>query len=286
MTVVREPMWDDAPRTRAQGAFRYLVRFLASLGWAARILALSVASFPAVLCRRSGRADFATQLYVTGIRTLPVITVVSLFIGMILALQVGLELRRFNQEIYLGAAVMLTLLREMGPFACGISLAACVGSAIAAELGTMTVNDEVAALEIMSISPIRFLAAPRMLALIVMAPILAFYCSVIGTLGGGIVGSTQLGVDFRQYMSSTHALMPSFASASPASFAGSTISPQATIKTSVPSEITVALSISKGTFPSVYTSSTGFRPTRRYAGFVSLRSASTSLPVWWRSEGQ
>ena len=77
-----------------------------------------------------------------------------------------------------------------------------MGSAIAAELGTMKVNDEIAALEIMSISPIRFLAAPRLLALVVMAPILAFYCSVIGTLGGGIVGSTQLGVDFRQYMSS------------------------------------------------------------------------------------
>jgi len=73
MTIVREPMWDDAPRTRAQGAFRYLARFLASLGWAARILVLSVAAFPSVLCRRSGRADFATQLYVTGIRTLPVI---------------------------------------------------------------------------------------------------------------------------------------------------------------------------------------------------------------------
>jgi phospholipid/cholesterol/gamma-HCH transport system permease protein len=90
----------------------------------------------------------------------------------------------------------------MGPFACGISLAACVGSAIAAELGTMKVNDEIAALEIMSISPIRYLAAPRLLALLVMAPILAFYCSVIGTLGGGIVGSTQLNVFFQQYISS------------------------------------------------------------------------------------
>lgn len=202
MTIVREPMWDDAPRTRAQGAFRHLARFLAALGWTARILWQSILAFPSVFLRRSGRADFAMQLYVTGIRTLPVITIVSLFVGMILALQVGLELRRFNQEIYLGAAVMLTLLREMGPFACGISLAACVGSAIAAELGTMKVNDEVAALEIMSISPIRFLAAPRILALVVMSPILAFYCSVIGTLGGGIVGTTQLSVDFGQYMSS------------------------------------------------------------------------------------
>lgn len=202
MTVVREPMWDDAPRSRVQGVVRHLTKFLSSLGWAARIMGCSMAAFPAVLCRRSGRADFVRQLYVTGIRTLPVITVVSLFIGMILALQVGLELRRFNQEIYLGAAVMISLVREMGPFSCGMCLAACVGSAIAAELGTMKVNDEIAALEIMSISPIRFLAAPRILALIVLAPLLAFYCCIIGSMGGGLVGETQLGVSFTQYMAS------------------------------------------------------------------------------------
>lgn len=202
MTVVREPLWDDAPASRGQGVVRHLTLFLASLGWTVRILVESVAHFPAVLCRRTSRADLMNQLYITGIRTLPVVTVVSLFTGMILALQVGLELRRFNQEIYLGAAVMISLIREMGPFSCGMCLAACVGSAIAAELGTMKVNDEVAALEIMSISPIRFLAAPRILALVLMAPLLGFFCCVIGTMGGGIVGVTQLGVDFGQYMSS------------------------------------------------------------------------------------
>ena len=196
MRVVREPIWDDVPRTRVGNTFRHLTKFLASLGWAARILCESVACFPAVLCRRDSRHDLYQQLYVTGIRTLPVVTVVSLFTGMILALQVGLELRRFNQEIYLGAAVMISLIREMGPFSCGMCLAACVGSAIAAELGTMKVNDELAALEIMSISPIRYLAAPRILALVLMAPLLGFFCCVIGTMGGGIVGVTQLGVDF------------------------------------------------------------------------------------------
>ena len=202
MTVVREPMWADAPRSRLQGVVRHLTKFFSSLGWAAHILACSLLAFPSVVCRRNGRADLMRQLYITGIRTLPVVTIVSLFTGMIFALQLGLELRRLNQEIYLGAAVMVTLIREMGPFSCGMCLAACVGSAIAAELGTMKVNDEIAALEIMSISPIRYLAAPRLLALIVMAPILAFYCSVIGTLGGGIVGSTQLNVFFQQYISS------------------------------------------------------------------------------------
>ena len=104
--------------------------------------------------------------------------------------------------MFLGATVMLTLIREMGPFVTGICLSACVGSAMAAELGTMTVNDEVAALEIMSISPVRYLAAPRMGALLVMSPILAFYACVQGVIGGGIVGQTQLNVEFHQYMTS------------------------------------------------------------------------------------
>ncbi len=180
--------------------------FVREVGRTTRVMLASVAAFPSVFRSGDSRRDFRVQLYKTGIGTLPVVTVVSLFTGMILALQVGLELRRFNQEIYLGAAVMITLIREMAPFSCGMCLAACVGSAIAAELGTMAVNDEIAALEIMSISPIRFLAAPRILALVVMAPILAFFCCVIGTLGGGIVGVTQLGVNFEQYMSSAMAI--------------------------------------------------------------------------------
>ena len=176
--------------------------FVNEVGRTTRVMFASVCAFPTVFRSRDSRADFGVQLYKTGIGTLPVVTVVSLFTGMILALQVGLELRRFNQEIYLGAAVMITLIREMAPFSCGMCLAACVGSAIAAELGTMKVNDEIDALEIMSISPMRFLAAPRILALVVMAPLLAFFCCAIGTLGGGIVGATQLGVNFEQYMSS------------------------------------------------------------------------------------
>lgn len=200
MTVVREPPWDDAPRSRTAAFSRTVVSLLSGVGFSVKVLALSVAAFPSVLVRRRGRSDFVSGLYATGIRTLPVITVVSLFTGMILALQVGIELMRFNQEMYLGAAVMMTLIREMAPFSCGLCLAACVGSSVAAELGTMKVNEEISALEIMSISPIRFLAAPRVLALVVMAPILAFYCCVVGTVGGGIVGQTQLNVEFNQYL--------------------------------------------------------------------------------------
>jgi len=178
------------------------VRFLSRIGQCGRLIAEALGDFPAVLARRDSRLAFFRQLYVVGIRTLPVITVVGLFAGMILGLQVGLALRRFNQEVYLGAAVMISLIREMGPFVTGICLSACVGSAMAAELGTMTVNDEVAALEIMSVSPVKYLVAPRLGALLVMSPILAFYACVLGVMGGGLVGYTQLNVGFQQYMTS------------------------------------------------------------------------------------
>lgn len=179
-----------------------MLKFLASIGWAVIVLAKSIAYFPSVVLRSRARAVLFVQLYSTGIRTLPVLTVVSFFTGMILSLQVGLELARYNQEMYLGAAVMLTLVREMAAFSSGICLAACVGSAIAAEIGTMKVNDELDALTIMGISPIRFLAAPRVLALLLMSPLLTFYCIVVGSVGGGVVGETQLEVDFAQYASS------------------------------------------------------------------------------------
>lgn len=179
-----------------------MIKLISSVGWAGVVMAKSIAYFPSVILRGRGRADLFRHLYATGIRTLPVITVVSLFTGMILSLQVGLELARFNQQMYLGAAVMLTLIREMGPFSCGICLAAMVGSAIAAELGTMKVNDEIDALTIMGISPMRFLSSPRILALLMMSPILSFYCCILGTVGGGLVAATQLNVDFGQYMAS------------------------------------------------------------------------------------
>jgi phospholipid/cholesterol/gamma-HCH transport system permease protein len=146
------------------------------------------------------RREIVMQMYVYGIKSLGVITVVGLFTGMILALQTGLELRRYNQEVNIGTAVMVSMLREMGPFMTGLILAACVGSAMAAQLGTMVVSEEVAALEMMSIDPIRYLVMPRLVAMVIMTPVLTFYASVMGVIGGGGVGVSQLGVSWTAYM--------------------------------------------------------------------------------------
>lgn len=149
---------------------------------------------------KRSRLETATQMYITGIKSLAVITVVALFTGMILALQTGLELRRYGQEVYIGSAVAVSMIREMGPFMTGLIIAASVGSAIAAQLGTMTVSEEIAALEVMSINPNRFLVMPRLVALCVMMPILTVYTNILGIMGGAVVGATQLGVSVASYM--------------------------------------------------------------------------------------
>jgi phospholipid/cholesterol/gamma-HCH transport system permease protein len=161
--------------------------------------------FEAILCLRfmfvrRARHEIILQMFIGGIKSLAVITVVASFTGMILALQTGIEMRRFGQEVFIGAAVMVSMLREMGPFMTGLILAASVGSAIAAQMGTMVVSEEIAALELMSINPVRFLVMPRLVAMAVMTPFLSFYSCIMGVVGGGIVGMTQLNVPWSAYI--------------------------------------------------------------------------------------
>ena len=178
---------------------RHVLGLSRSTGLGMYLLVQSLLCVRYAFTRRS-RREIVLQMYTAGIKSLGVVTVVALFTGMILALQTGIELRRFNQEVNIGTAVMVSMLREMGPFMTGLILAACVGSSFAAQIGTMVVSEEVAALEIMSIDPVRFLVMPRMVAMIVMTPLLAFYTCGMGVLGGGIVGVTQLGVAWSAYI--------------------------------------------------------------------------------------
>lgn len=196
--IIREPV----ERVQAEGGWTSLWRVAAAgvqgVGRAFLLIVQSIGGVSRLVSRR-GRPAFVEQLFIVGIASLPIITIVALFTGMILALQTGLELRRFNQEIYIGSAVMVTMLREMGPLMSALILSACVGSSMAAQIGTMTVNDEIAALEMLSIDPVRFLMTPRIWAMIVMTPLLSFYSCVVGVMGGALVGDTQLNIAWDQY---------------------------------------------------------------------------------------
>ena len=154
--------------------------------------------FRCALSKRN-RKDTIEHLYLVGIKSLIVITVVALFTGMILALQTGLELQRYGQQVFIGSAVSISVIREMGPFMAGLIISASVGSAIAAQIGTMTVSEEVNALEIMGINTNRFLVMPRLFALFVMMPLITLYTDIVAILGGSVVGYTQLNVELIAY---------------------------------------------------------------------------------------
>jgi phospholipid/cholesterol/gamma-HCH transport system permease protein len=139
------------------------------------------------------------QMFVCGIQTIPVTLVVSIFTGAILALNGGLTLEQIGQESLMGRIVAVSMTREMGPFMTALILAASVGSGMAAELGTMKVSEEVDALEIMAVRPTRFLVLPRLLAMMVMTPILTVYTCLVGILGGAIVSHYQYGVSFQRF---------------------------------------------------------------------------------------
>jgi phospholipid/cholesterol/gamma-HCH transport system permease protein len=148
--------------------------------------------------------------YNAGVRSLPVTMVVAAFAGAILAMQTGIELRRFGDTAVLGTITALSMCREMGPFITGVILAATVGSSIAAELGTMNVSDEVAALEVMSIDPVDYLVLPRVVAMALMCPILTVLSNLIGIYGGSIIAEHNLGVSPNLYWASaTEALTSS-----------------------------------------------------------------------------
>jgi phospholipid/cholesterol/gamma-HCH transport system permease protein len=197
-SVLREP---EEPRRPFNLIHAWGIQFLALLREAGVATLILLGGLAAVrfLVQPRARRELVRQLYLAGVKSLPVVTVVGMFTGMILSLQTGLALRRFGQEVNIGTAVMVSMLREMGPFMTGLILAASVGSSMAAQLGTMTISEEIAALEIMSIAPIRFLVMPRLWALAVMGPLLSFYASMMGVVGGGVVGLTQLGVPWSAY---------------------------------------------------------------------------------------
>ena len=198
MTIVREPDPRPEPRGLLRRLGRNVLATLALAGFEASVCARAIVSLRFVFGRRQ-RPETIRQLHACAVKSVPVVSVVAFFIGMILALQVGIELRVYNQEGLTGSAVMASMLREMGPFMAGLVLAASVGAAMAAQIGTMSVNEEIAALEIMDVDPVRFLVAPRLAAMVVAVPALSFYTCALGVLGGAVVSHTQLSVPWETY---------------------------------------------------------------------------------------
>lgn len=148
-------------------------------------LFLRAASYAGTLPRQFPR--FIEQCYMIGYTTLPIVAILSFFIGSVLALQSGYSMEDFGAQQFIGSLVGLSMVRELGPMMVAILLAGRVGSAITAELASMKVSQEVDALITMNIPPARMLVLPRLAAVLFMMPILTVIANIVGWFGGAII---------------------------------------------------------------------------------------------------
>ncbi|MFH1678937.1 MAG: ABC transporter permease [Candidatus Omnitrophota bacterium] len=144
-----------------------------------------------------------TQAKRSGWDSLPIISVISLFIGMILALQIAYLMKRFGSEMYIASIVALSIVRELGPVITALIVAGRVGAAIAAEIGTMQVTEQNDALQTLAYSPIKYLVVPRFLALMLMLPVLTLYADAIGIFGGYAICVYKMGITKGMYLNIT-----------------------------------------------------------------------------------
>ncbi len=167
-TTVR--VWED---TRA------LVTFVGELG-----VALVLALFNP---RQVRWKDALLVAETAGVNAFPIIALISFLIGLIMAFQSAIPMRQFGAEIFVANLIGLSMLRELGPLMTAIILAGRSGSAFAAELGTMKVNEELDALTTMGLDPVHFLVVPRVISAVLMTPLLALFADLLGLVGGAVV---------------------------------------------------------------------------------------------------
>jgi phospholipid/cholesterol/gamma-HCH transport system permease protein len=163
---------------------------------------LTLATFRAIFTPPFYRYDLVEQLDAIGVQSLTVVVLTGFFTGAVLALQSGLTLDQFGARPIVGRLVSASMIKELGPVLTGLMLTGRIGSGIAAELGSMVVTDQINALRALGTDPVRKLVVPRVIAGILMAPVLTVIADFVGIVGGWIVASVQLQVATGLYWSS------------------------------------------------------------------------------------
>jgi len=147
------------------------------------------------------------QMMEIGIRALPIATVLSFVIGVTLAMQ-GIDLlKAFGAESQVVLAVALSITREFAPLIMGILVAGRSGSALAARIGTMVISQEIDALRVMGINPVRYLVVPALLAMTLLLPLMTFWADIFGILGAAVYTNLELGMSFQAYADGTIAAL-------------------------------------------------------------------------------
>lgn len=163
-----------------------------------------------IFTRAPHRHTLLPNFYQIGVLSFPVVALTGTFIGMVLAVQSHSQFRQLNLETRLGAVINMSLVRELGPVLAATMLAGRVGSAMAAELGTMRVTEQIDALAAMGANPIHYLVVPRFLACLILIPTLTIIADFFGVLGGATYCIAGLGIDSNHYWQNSREFIGTF----------------------------------------------------------------------------
>jgi phospholipid/cholesterol/gamma-HCH transport system permease protein len=193
-----------APAPGVAGLFADMVANLGAfaMNWVAGVGDVALFALRTVgwiFARRQRRDVILPNFYQIGVMSLPVVALTGLFIGMVLAVQSYAQFKALGLQTRLGSVINLSLVRELGPVLAATMLAGRVGSAMAAELGTMRVTEQIDALESMGANPIYYLVVPRFLGCLVLIPSLTVMADFMGVLGGYFYSHVLLGIDYHHY---------------------------------------------------------------------------------------
>lgn len=144
--------------------------------------------------------DTLVQMDRIGVGSIPIVLLTGLFTGMVLALQSSVELSKFGADVYIGNLVGASMVRELGPVLCALMVAGRAASGIAAELGSMRVTEQIDALQSFGTDPIRKLVTPRLIAGLIMLPVLTIITDMVGILGGMIISILRIGITADAYL--------------------------------------------------------------------------------------
>jgi phospholipid/cholesterol/gamma-HCH transport system permease protein len=153
------------------------------------------------------KSDLWYLIQECGAQALPIVSLISFLVGLILAFVGAVQLEMFGAQIFVADLVGIAMAREMGAMMTAIIMAGRTGASFAAQIGTMEVNEEIDALKTFGFSPLDFLVTPRILALVIMMPLLCLYADLLGIIGGGVVGVTMLDIPVTQYINQTRAAL-------------------------------------------------------------------------------
>ncbi|RMD62674.1 MAG: ABC transporter permease [Planctomycetota bacterium] len=187
------------------GLFRSLLGVTARVGavWRLLLEALVGAVTAPLLRRGTARKQLFPLMMNVGARSAPIVSLVALLTGAILVLQTGDVIQEFGQISEVPGLVALSMTRALGPLMTAIVLIGRVGASYTAVLGSMTINEEILALETMSISPVEYLVSPRLVSMLVMTPCLVVFAYLVGMLGGGIVAFVSYSITPAAYLTTT-----------------------------------------------------------------------------------